>query len=165
MAQGEANVACIHCEVTGSGPPVVFTHDALLHSESWDAQVEVFAADHRVVRWDRRGYGRSHRPAGPFSSIDDLAAVVRSVSDSPVTLVGCSFGGLVTVECALEHPELVAALVLVGPLINGLPLSEHFLTRGGRGQPAPDAPVAEQNWSAARSSPPSPGSVRSPCRR
>jgi 3-oxoadipate enol-lactonase len=134
----------IHGEVAGSGPPVVLTHDGLLHSESWDAQFGVLAAGHRVARWDRRGYGRSPRPTAPFSSVEDLAAVVRSVSDEPATLVGCSFGGLVTVQCALDHPRLVAALVLVGPVISGLPLSGHFATRGGRPRPSPDAPVAEQ---------------------
>lgn len=144
-------VAGIFCQVAGSGPPVVLTHDGLLHSESWDAQFSVFAAGYRVARWDRRGYGRSPRPAGSFSSVDDLAAVVRSVSDQPATLVGCSYGGFLSVQCALDHPDLVAALVLVGPVITGLPFSEHFNTRGGRGEPAFDAPVAEQiaYWSGS----------------
>ncbi|HZN17940.1 MAG TPA: alpha/beta hydrolase [Micromonosporaceae bacterium] len=135
----------LYCEVAGSGPPVVLAHDGLLHSESWDAQVAAFAAaGYRVARWDRRGYGRSPRPTVPFSSVEDLATVVRAVSDAPATLVGCSYGGFLSVHCALDHPELVAALVLVGPVISGLPLSEHFDTRGGRGIPAFDAPVAEQ---------------------
>ncbi|HET8661664.1 MAG TPA: alpha/beta hydrolase [Micromonosporaceae bacterium] len=135
----------LHCEVAGSGPPVVLTHDGLLHSESWDAQLGAFAAaGYRVARWDRRGYGRSPRPTAPFSSVEDLAAVVRSVSDTPATLVGCSYGGFLSVQCTLDHPELVAALVLVGPVVSGLPFSEHFDTRGGRGIPAFDAPVTEQ---------------------
>jgi pimeloyl-ACP methyl ester carboxylesterase len=134
----------VYGEVTGSGPPVVLTHDALLHRESWDAQFGAFAAGYRVARWDRRGYGRSPRPTEPYSSVEDLAAVVRSVSDSPATLVGCSGGGDVSLHCALDHPQLVAALVLVGPVVTGLPFSEHMGTRGGRGVPAPDAPAAEQ---------------------
>jgi 3-oxoadipate enol-lactonase len=144
---GEASllpVDGVHCEVRGSGPPVVLTHDGLLHSESWNESFGVLAADHRVARWDRRGYGRSPRPTGEFSSVEDLAAVVRALSESPAVLVGCSFGGLVTMQCALDHPRLTAAVVLVGPVVRGLPLSEHFQTRGGRGVPAPDAPVAEQ---------------------
>jgi 3-oxoadipate enol-lactonase len=134
----------LHAQVTGNGPPVVLTHDGLTHSEGWDAQVAAWSTDHRVASWDRRGYGRSPRPTAQYSSIDDLAAVVRAASDGPAALVGCSFGSLVTLHCALEHPELVSKLVLVGPLLSGLPLSEHFLTRGGRGVPAPDAPDAEQ---------------------
>ena len=134
----------IHVEIDGAGPSVVLTHDALTHSEAWDAQVSAWSTGHRVASWDRRGYGRSPRPAARYSSIDDLAAVVRAVSDGPAALVGCSFGSLVTLYCALEHPELVSKLVLVGPILTGLPLSEHFLTRGGRAVPAQDAPDAAQ---------------------
>jgi len=143
-AASRIEVDGIHCEAAGSGPPVVLTHDGLLHSESWDAQFGTLAANYRVARWDRRGYGRSPRPTVPYSSVEDLAAVVRSVSDAPATLVGCSFGGFFSVQCALDHPRLVAALVLVGPVITGLSFSEHFATRGGRGMPERDAPAAEQ---------------------
>jgi len=147
MSGGEAELLAldgVHCEVAGSGPPVVFTHDGMLHSESWDAQFEAFADRHRVARWDRRGYGRSPRPTEPFSSVEDLAAVVRAMADAPATLVGCSFGAYYSVQCALDHPALVSGLVLVGPVITGLPLSEHFLTRGGRDRPPPDAPATER---------------------
>jgi 3-oxoadipate enol-lactonase len=140
----QATVDGIHVEIDGAGPPVVLTHDALTHSEAWDGQVPAWSADHRVARWDRRGYGLSPRPTAQFSSIDDLAAVVRAVSDGPAALVGCSFGSLITLHCALENPGLVSKLVLVGPLLSGLPLSEHFRTRGGRSVPTPDAPDAEQ---------------------
>jgi 3-oxoadipate enol-lactonase len=134
----------LHCEVAGAGPAVVLCHDGLLHSASWDAQFRVFAAEHRVARWDRRGYGSSPRPPAPFSSVEDLAAVVRAVSDSPAVLIGSSFGAVVSVHCALDHPQLVSALVLVGPIVTGLPLSAHFQERGGRGIPPFDAPVPEQ---------------------
>lgn len=147
---GELAVDGIHAEATGAGPPVVITHEGLAHSAAWDAQVAAWSARHRVARWDRRGYGRSPRPTGRYSSVDDLAAVVRAASDGPAALVGCSFGSMVTLHCALEHPDLVSKLVLTGPVVTGVPLSEHFATRGGRGVPPPDAPDAEQiaYWSS-----------------
>jgi pimeloyl-ACP methyl ester carboxylesterase len=117
--------------VTGAGPPVVLTHDGFLHRETWNAQFETFSTSHRVARWDRRGYGASNEPSGSYSSVDDLARVVRFVSDSPATLIGCSFGGLLSLHCALDRPHLVSALVLVGPIVSGLGFSEHFLSRGG----------------------------------
>jgi 3-oxoadipate enol-lactonase len=46
--------------------------------------------------------------------------------------MGCSSGGLLSLQCALEHPELVAALVLVGPIVSGLGFTEHLTSRGGR---------------------------------
>jgi 3-oxoadipate enol-lactonase len=131
-------------EIAGAGPTLVLTHDALLHRESWDAQFTSFARHYRVVRWDRRGYGRSDQAQQAYSSVDDLTRVVRSVSDTPAILVGCSYGSLLSVHCALEHPDLVAALVLVGPIVGGLGFTEHFLTRGGYHPPAPDAPVEQQ---------------------
>jgi 3-oxoadipate enol-lactonase len=127
-----------------SGPPIMLTHDGLLHRETWDAQFRAFADRYRVARWDRRGYGRSPAPQAPYSSVDDLARVTHSVADGPATIVGCSFGGLVSLHCALDHPRLIRALILVGPIVSGLPLSEHFLTRGGHQPPAMDAPAAEQ---------------------
>lgn len=130
-------------EVAGSGPPVVFTHDGLLHGAQWDAQFDALASDYRVARWDRRGYGRSPATTEPYSSFDDLATVIRAVSATPVTLIGCSFGGFVSLQCALDHPDLVSALILIGPIVSGVTLSEHFLTRGGRAVPGPDAPVEE----------------------
>jgi len=147
-----------------SGPAVVLTHDGLLHRETWDAQFTTFAHHYRVARWDRRGYGRSPAPHAPYSSVDDLARVVRSVSDAPATLIGCSFGSLVSLHCALDHPQLVRALVLVGPIVSGLGYSEHFLTRGGRRPPALDAPSirADEDQLATQSEHPLPAAR---CRR
>jgi 3-oxoadipate enol-lactonase len=122
----------VFCEVTGHGRPLVLTHDAFLHRESWDAQFESLSSSYRVVRWDRRGYGRSDEPRAPYASDDDLARVVASLTEPPAVLIGCSNGGLLSLQCALNHPELVAALVLVGPIVSGLGFTEHFTSRGGR---------------------------------
>jgi pimeloyl-ACP methyl ester carboxylesterase len=139
----------VFCEVTGQGPALVLTHDAIVHRESWDAQFESLSRSHRVVRWDRRGYGRSDRPSAPYASDDDLARVVASVTDPPAVLIGSSNGGLLSIQCALEHPELVAALVLAGPIVTGLSFTGHFTSRGGRRAEA-DLPVADEieYWSS-----------------
>jgi pimeloyl-ACP methyl ester carboxylesterase len=76
--------------------------------------------------------------------VEDLLAVMDSLEVGRATLVGCSAGGLITICFALEHPERVSALVLVGPIVSGLSFSEHFRRRGDRGMPAEDAPLAEQ---------------------
>lgn len=122
----------VFCEVIGNGPPLVLTHDAFLHRESWDGQFESLSGSYRVVRWDRRGYGRSDEPRAPYASVDDLAHVIVSLTEPPAILIGCSSGGLLSLQCALKHPELVAALVLVGPVVSGLGFTEHFTSRGGR---------------------------------
>lgn len=140
----------VFCEVTGHGPPLVLTHDGILHRETWDAQFESLSRSYRVVRWDRRGYGRSDQPGGPYDSAADLVRVVASLTDPPAILMGCSFGGLLSLQCALERPDLVAALVLVGPVVSGLGFTEHFTSRGGR-RAGGDLTVAEEieYWSNA----------------
>jgi pimeloyl-ACP methyl ester carboxylesterase len=134
----------IFYEAAGQGPVVVLTHDGLLHRETWNGQFAAFAETHRVVRWDRRGYGRSEAPSAPFVNSRDLAAVVSSLGVGRVSLVGCSMGSLVTLEFALEHPEKVSSLILVGPIVSGFGFSDHFRSRGDRGMPSRDAPMDQR---------------------
>ena len=139
----------VFCEVTGHGLPLVLTHDAFLHRESWEAQFEPFSRSYRVVRWDRRGYGHSDEPRTPFSGDEDLARVIAELTEPPAILMGCSNGGLLSLLCALQHPELVAALVLVGPIVSGLSFTRHLTSRGGF-HPSGDLTVAEEieYWSS-----------------
>ena len=64
----------------GSGPPVVFTHAWGLRSDEWNYQVPALAdAGLRCVLYDRRGHGRSDRPAAGYdidTMADDLADVI-----------------------------------------------------------------------------------------
>lgn len=135
----------VFCEVVGTGSPLVLSHDGLLHRETWDAQFTSLSDAHRVVRWDRRGYGSSAGPTAEYSSVDDLVCVVESVADGSAVLVGCSYGALISLHCALDRSDLVSGLVLVGPIVSGLDLSEHLFSRGGlwsSNYAAPDAQIA-----------------------
>jgi pimeloyl-ACP methyl ester carboxylesterase len=128
-------------EAAGVGPAVVMIHDGLLHRETWNPQFSRFAEGHRVVRWDRRGYGRSDSPTAPFVNLEDLAALMTTLEIERASLVGCSSGSLLAIEFTLEHPDKVSSLVLVGPIVSGFGFSEHFRTRGDRGMPGRDAPA------------------------
>lgn len=134
----------IYYEMTGEGTPLIFIHDGILHRETWDEQFAEFGRSYRVVRWDRRGYGRSPAPQAPFSHIDDLHAVMKSLSIERAVLIGCSAGGMLALHFALDHPTMVSALVLVGPIVSGLSFSDHFTSRGGRGAPPPGAPIEQR---------------------
>ncbi|MFE7332340.1 alpha/beta fold hydrolase [Streptomyces sp. NPDC057565] len=98
----------------GSGPPLVFLHGGFLDHRMWEEQILVFAARHRVIAFDARGHGGSDNATGPFRPADDVAALLRGLEADPAVLVGVSMGGATAVDCALEHPDLVRAVVVSG---------------------------------------------------
>ena len=105
-------------DVTGAGPPVVLLHEGVVDSRIWEPVVPLLASRHRVIRYDQRGFGRSPMPDGPYSLVDDLISVLDAAGIEQAALVGASRGGAVALTAALERPERVSQLVLVG---SGLP--------------------------------------------
>ncbi len=81
----------------GSGRPVLLIHGWPLSAQAWEPQVSVLqAAGYRVVAYDRRGFGRSDKPASGYSYdalADDLQRVMDQCGLQDVTLVGFSMGG------------------------------------------------------------------------
>ena len=104
---------------TGAGRPVVLLHGAFSDHTLWDDQVPGLARRYRVIAPDARGHGGSANAGRPFRQTDDLAALLRHLDVGPAVLVGLSMGSIVAVDTALEHPELVHALLLSG---GGLPV-------------------------------------------
>jgi 3-oxoadipate enol-lactonase len=111
--------ASLVCDVTGAGSPVVLVHAGIADARMWDPLTPALSADHRVIRYDLRGYGRSLLPAGDFSHVDDLATVVTALAEEPVHLVGASLGGRVALDLALARPDLVRSLALLGAVVSG----------------------------------------------
>lgn len=122
----------LYYEEAGQETCIVFIHDGMLHSEVYDSQFVTFAKHYRVIRYDRRGYGRSDNARQPYSNIDDLRAVFDTLEIDSALLVGCSAGGRLAIDFALKHPNLVTGLVLIGPVVSGMGYSNHMVTRGGR---------------------------------
>jgi pimeloyl-ACP methyl ester carboxylesterase len=123
----EADGGRIAYQVAGRGPTVVLVHGGLVDSRMWDAEFADLARDHRVVRYDLRGLGRSPRPAGPYSHVEDLERLMLALQVDTATFVGLSLGGMVAQEYALAHPDHVRGLVLAA---SGL--------RGFQGRPRPN---------------------------
>ena len=109
----------LHHRITGSGPPVVLLHAGVVDSRIWRDVVPLLAPRHTVVTYDQRGYGQSPAWDGPYSSVDDLRALLEELSLDRVSLVGLSRGGTIALEFTLEHPERVDALVLVASGLRG----------------------------------------------
>jgi 3-oxoadipate enol-lactonase len=136
-----------------SGTSVVLLHDGLVHSITWDGVWAPLCAKYHVVRYDRRGYGRSDAAKAPFVPEDDLYKVMRQVRMDRAILVGNSSGGGLALDFALAHPEMTEALFLIGPVVHGMASSDYFNERGAKNN-APfvhsDVKGAAENWSKDR---------------
>jgi len=106
-------------DVIGNGPPIVFLHAGIADRRMWDDQLAVFATDHRVLRYDLRGFGATPLPTGTFSPRADLRALLAHLDASPAVTIGCSFGGKTALEAVLEFPDIARALVLVNAPLGG----------------------------------------------
>lgn len=106
-------------ETVGEGEPLVFVHAGIADSRMWDPQVGAFAGRHRVVRYDMRGFGKSPAVAVAFSHHGDLLGLLDHLGVGRAAIVGCSMGGKVAIDFALENPDRVEALVLVASPVGG----------------------------------------------
>ena len=133
----------IYYERAGQGETIVLIHDGLVHHEIWEEQFPVFFENYDVVRYDRRGYGRSPQPEKPYSNIEDLHQLFHKLDIDKAIVMGMSAGGGLAVDFTLAHPKRVASLVLVGAVVSGFTYTDHFFSRGGHLQPStwtdPDA--------------------------
>ena len=87
----------IHYEDHGSGMPVVLIHGYPLSGASWEKQVPVLLdAGHRVITYDRRGFGKSSQPTTGYNYdtfAEDLHKLVTQLGLRDFALVGFSMGG------------------------------------------------------------------------
>jgi pimeloyl-ACP methyl ester carboxylesterase len=139
----------IYYERRGSGPAVVLLHDGLLPAGTWDEAWEPLAANHQVIRYDRRGYGRSELPTKSYSSTEDLRKLLAHLKVHHAVIVGCSSGGALAIDFALGQPQTVDGLFLIGPVLHGLPYTAPFLERGARNNEPmqrDDIRAVAKNW-------------------
>jgi len=111
----------LYYEDLGSGPPVVLIHGWPLNGASWEKQTAtLLAAGHRVITYDRRGFGRSSKPSLGYNYdtfASDLNAVLSKLNLQKVDLVGFSMGtGEVTRYIGKYGSNRVRKAVLIGTL-------------------------------------------------
>jgi non-heme chloroperoxidase len=124
---GRENSAAIriYYEDHGTGPAVVLVHGYALNGHSWEKQeAALLAAGHRVITYDRRGFGASSRPSTGYD-FDTLAAdldvLLRRLDLRDVVLAGFAMGtGEVARYLAAHGPARVRAAALIAPLLPGL---------------------------------------------
>jgi len=87
----------LYYEDHGSGDPVVLIHGYPLSGTSWEKQTSaLLEAGHRVITYDRRGFGKSSQPTSGYnydSFAEDLHQLISHLSLRNFALVGFSMGG------------------------------------------------------------------------
>jgi len=121
----EVNNSRLYYEITGVGDPIVLINAGGLDRRMWDAQFERFAQQYQVIRYDVRGIDQSGARIHPFSHMNDLFELLKFLELDQVILIGASFGGGLAIDFTLLHPEMVSALIVVGPALSGYELSEN----------------------------------------
>src|SRR5512134_2907252 len=112
----------LYYEMAGNGFPLVLSHAAFLDSRMFDDVWEPLARRFCVIRYDMRGYGRSSPASGPLCRRADLARLLVHLGIETAHLVGCSNGGEISLDLALEQPGLAASLTLVDSTPSGFEL-------------------------------------------
>ena len=115
----------VHYQEAGErgAPVLVLVHGFLVSNFVWrDVLVPLAERGFHVVAPDLVGFGFSDKPADAEYTVDAQARMIVRLLDEleigRATLVGSSYGGAVAATVALEHPERVARLVLVGAVCN-----------------------------------------------
>jgi len=116
----------LHYVDIGKGDPVVFVHGGLGDYRTWDAQMDEFAKNHRVIAYSRR-YAYPNKQtvseSADFSvtpNSKDLTEFIKALKLEPVHLVGHSYGAFTALLTTIEHPDLVRSLTLGEPPVMSL---------------------------------------------
>jgi 3-oxoadipate enol-lactonase len=107
-------------EVAGKGRPVILLHEGIADGRMWDREFSLLQKDHRVARYDLRGYGGSTPASSEYSSVGDLKAIIDHLRFERPLVVGPSMGGRIALDLTLAHPEKVGGLLLIAPGYSGM---------------------------------------------
>jgi pimeloyl-ACP methyl ester carboxylesterase len=99
-------------------PPMLLTHGYGQSRRMWDRNVPALEQQRLVVTWDMPGHGVSEAPDDPaaythVACLAEMESLLDEVGAERAVLGGQSLGGFLSLRFALEHPERVAALVVV----------------------------------------------------
>ncbi|AWB90273.1 alpha/beta fold hydrolase [Salinibacterium hongtaonis] len=123
MARFDVPGASIYYETDGdpASPALLLIHAGIATLRMWDPIVPTLARDHYVIRLDCRGFGESTTDDVEFSNNDDILALLDHLGVEKATILGCSRGGQIAIDFAVEHPSRVSGLIVVGGGPSGFP--------------------------------------------
>ncbi len=136
----ETNGVRLRYRDEGQGRAVLLVHGWTLDLDMWGDQAATLAAQFRVVRLDRRGFGLSSGLPSAAGDHADVLALCEHLGLDSVALVGMSQGAGVVLEFARCYPRMISCIVLDGPPQLGAALEAnprlsrhplHVLSRAG----------------------------------
>jgi 3-oxoadipate enol-lactonase len=128
----KANEISINCEIKGKGDNLVLIHGAGDNLNMWYHQVPVFSKRYRVITYDVRGSGKSASPEGEYSIslfARDAYELMKALKVSQAYFLGYSMGGRIALQLALDHPEMVKALILANSSVGLTPPTPEAIER------------------------------------
>lgn len=113
----DADGCPIHVEISGPdrAPVLMLSNSLGTNLHMWDEQVRAFTEHFRLIRYDRRGHGRSGVSEGPYSMErfgKDALAILDALSVKKANWCGLSMGGMVGMWLGAHAPERFIKLVL-----------------------------------------------------
>ena len=123
MPELDVNGATLYYEASGhiSSPALLLVHAGVANLRMWDPQVEALSQAHYVIRFDSRGFGRTVTADVEYSNRTDLRDLLDHLGIARATVIGCSRGGGIALDFALEHPDRVSGIVTIGAGPSGFP--------------------------------------------
>jgi pimeloyl-ACP methyl ester carboxylesterase len=117
-----ANGAELYYEVRGDGPPLLLIMGASGCGSVFARFAELLAGEFTVVTYDRRGNGRSPRPAdwnvtSPEEQADDAAGLLAGLGLAPAAIFGTSSAGIFALAAVIRQPKSVRGAVLHEPTL------------------------------------------------
>lgn len=112
---------------------MILLHGFCSSTYTWkDCFNALVEAGYRVIAPDLKGFGFSEKPLGKQYDITDQVNIITRLMDSlgikQASFIGNSYGGAISMACALKHPDRVKKLILLAPAHNNAVLTRRLLT-------------------------------------
>jgi pimeloyl-ACP methyl ester carboxylesterase len=113
----ELNGFEMYLETMGEGEPLLLVHGWSGNSEYFKPLIPELAAHYRLIIPELRGHGRSTNPAESFTTrqaAEDVTALLKRLDIGRVSAIGASAGALILMHMAVEEPDVIQRMILVG---------------------------------------------------
>ena len=126
----------LHYVDRGSGEPIVLLHGngSMIQDFVSSGLIEMASQKHRVIAFDRPGFGHSGRPRGtiwtPEAQANLIQRALKQIGITRAKVLGHSWGASVAVALALKHPETVAGLILASGYYYPTPRADVLMLSG-----------------------------------